>query len=80
MTEMDAMDSVFLITWVACRTIKFLCHRPCPLNFPLQLTAFEPSSLLDGGVHARSGIRGSIVSMYNVSPGGGAPGEMSVRR
>jgi len=48
-TEMDAMDSIVLNTCDACCTIQLLCHMLCPLHFPLQLPAYEPSSLLDQG-------------------------------
>jgi len=49
LTEIDAMDSIVPITCDACCTIQVLCHMlslPC---FPLQLPAYEPSSLLDQG-------------------------------
>jgi len=49
LTEMDAMDSTVLSTCDACCTIQFLCHMLSPPHFPLQLPAYEPSSLLDQG-------------------------------
>jgi len=49
LTEKDAMDSIVLSTCDACCTIQLLCHMLFPLHFPLQLPAYEPSSLLDQG-------------------------------
>jgi len=49
LTEKDAMDSIVLSTCDACCTIQLLCHMLSPLRFPLQLPAYEPSSLLDQG-------------------------------
>ena len=48
-TKMDAMDSNVLSTCDACCTIQLLCHMLSPSHFPLQLPAYEPSSLLDQG-------------------------------
>ena len=47
--EMDAMDSIVLSTCDACCTIQLLCHMLSPPSAPLQLPAYEPSSLLDQG-------------------------------
>jgi len=49
LTEMDAMDSIVLSTCDACCIIQLLCHMLSPPHFPLQLPAYEPSSLLDQG-------------------------------
>jgi len=49
LTEMDAMDSIVLSTCDACCTIQLLCHMLSPSHCPLQLPAYEPSSLLDQG-------------------------------
>ena len=49
LTEKDAMDSIVLSTCFACCTIQLLCHMLSPRCFPLQLPAYEPSSLLDQG-------------------------------
>jgi hypothetical protein len=49
LTEKDAMDSIVLSTCDACCTIQLLCHMLSPPRFPLQLPAYEPSSLLDQG-------------------------------
>ena len=48
-TEKDAMNSIVLSTCNACCTIQLLCHLLSPTRFPLQLPAYEPSSLLDKG-------------------------------
>ena len=48
-TKMDAMDSIVLSTCDACCTIQLLCHMLFPPHFPLQLSAYEPFSLLDQG-------------------------------
>jgi len=47
LTEMDAMDSIILSTCDGCCTIQLLCHMLSPQHFPLQLSAYEPLSLLD---------------------------------
>ena len=49
LTEMDGMDSIVLSTCDAYYTIQLLCHMLSPLHFPLQLPAYEPSSLLNHG-------------------------------
>jgi len=49
LTEKDAMDSIILSTCDTCGTIQLLCHMLSPLHYPLQLPAYEPSSLLDQG-------------------------------
>ena len=49
LTEKDSMDSIVLSTCDACCTIQLLCHMLSPQRFPLQLPAYEPSSLLDQG-------------------------------
>jgi len=49
LTEKDAMDSIVLSTCDACCTIQLLCHMHSPPRSPLQLPAYEPSSLLDQG-------------------------------
>ena len=49
LTEKDAKDSIVLSTCDACCTIQLLCHMLSPPRFPLQLPAYEPSSLLDQG-------------------------------
>jgi hypothetical protein len=49
LSEKDAMDSIVLSTCDACCTIQLLCHLLSPQHFPLQLPAYEPSSLLDHG-------------------------------
>ena len=49
LTEMDAMDTIVLSTCDACCTIQLLCHMLAPPHCPLQLPAYEPSSLLDQG-------------------------------
>jgi len=49
LSEKDAMDSIVLSTCDACCTIQLLCHMLSAPHFPLQLSAYEPSSLLDQG-------------------------------
>jgi len=49
LTEKDAMDSIVLSTCDACCTIQWLCHMLSPLRCPLQLPAYQASSLLDQG-------------------------------
>ena len=49
LTEKDAMESIVLSTCDAWCTIRLLCHMLSPPRFPLQLPAYEPSSLLDHG-------------------------------
>ena len=49
LTEQDAMDSIVLSTCTACRTIRSICQVVSRQRFPLQLPAYESSSLLDQG-------------------------------
>ena len=49
LNENNAMDSIVLSTCDACCTIQLLCHMLFPPHFPLQLPAYEPSSLFDQG-------------------------------
>jgi len=49
LTEKDAMDSIVLSTCDDCCTIQLLCYMLSPPHFPLQQSAYEPSSLLDQG-------------------------------
>jgi len=49
LTGMDATDSIVLSTCDACGTIQMLYHMLSTPPFPLQLPAYEPSSLLDQG-------------------------------
>ena len=49
LTEKDAMDSIVVSTCDSCCTIWLLCHMLSPPHFPLQLPAYEPTSLLDQG-------------------------------
>jgi hypothetical protein len=63
LTEMDAMDSVVLSTCNACCTILMLCHMLSPMDFPLQLTAYEPSSLLDEG-YMSDQTSGSVLILH----------------
>ena len=58
-TEKDALDSIVLSTCDACCTIQLLCHMRSLPHYPLQLPAYEPSSLLDQGYksdHASGGL------------------------
>ena len=47
LAEKDAMDSIFLSTCDACCTIQLLCPMLSPPRCPLQLSAYDASSLLD---------------------------------
>ena len=47
LTEMDAIHSIVLSTCDAYCTIQLLCHLLSHPDFPLQLPAYEPSSLLN---------------------------------
>ena len=49
LTEKHALDSIVLSTCDACCTIHSLCHILSPPHFPLQLPAYERSSLLNQG-------------------------------
>jgi len=49
LTKKDAMDSIVLSTCDACCTIQLLCHMLSLPHYPLQLPAYEPSSLSDQG-------------------------------
>jgi len=48
-TEIDAIDSIVLSACDACCRIQLLCHMLSLPHYPLQLPAYEPSSLLDQG-------------------------------
>ena len=47
LTEKEAIDSIVLSSCDAWCTIQSLCHMLSPPHSPLQLPAYEPSSLLD---------------------------------
>ena len=76
-TEMDAMDSIDLSTCDACCTIQLLCQMISSPHFPLQLPAYEPSSLLNQE-YMSDQASGCIVSSSGVSSGGGAPYTLSM--
>jgi len=52
LSEKDAMDSIVLSTCDVYCTIQLLCHMLSPPRFPLQLPAYEPSSLMDHGYNS----------------------------
>ena len=58
LTKMDAMDCIVLSSCDACCTIQLLCHMLSPPDFPLQVPAYEPLSLLDQEYMSDQGFGG----------------------
>jgi hypothetical protein len=58
LTENNGMDCNVLSTCDACCTIQLRCHMLSPLQYPLQLPAYEPSSVLDQRYKADHGSWG----------------------